>query len=319
MDTDSDTFEFHNTAPEQLALDLLQKCKPRTSKVKQRAIAKKSLEISENCLEAWIMLARNYKLFPQSRNTYLKAIAIAEKIISPDDTESPRFKAYLTLLKQLGSRYHLHRDYDDAAVTFEKALKLDPSDPLSISSELVVCYLDAGRIEAADELIKREPFHSTLAAKVTQAFIMFRQTLPSWTADQMEDLEYELLDQTTWQWMHAQCESLKRHYRAMNHCNSFITFFLLNPNCNTIPLPETITAGQASEALAVAQAHSKFWQHEALPLRLLEEFPWTNPTKSQILDEDKPLLKATIAQLEEHREQIRCAAERDYLGDNELY
>lgn len=319
MDTDSDTFEFHNTAPEQLALDLLQKCTPRTSQVKQRAIAKKALEISENCLDAWILLARNYKLFPQSRKTYLKAISIAEKIVSPKEVSSAIFTSYLTLLKEFGSRCYRYGDYPQAINVFTKALTLDAGDPLNISSELVLCYLYSDQIDAAADLCAQEPYHSTLSAKVSLTYILFRQALPHWTADQLEELEYELLDQTTWQWMHAQCESLKRHFRAINHSNAFLTFFLLNPNCHSISLPESISPGRASEALAVAQAHSDLWQHEALPLRLLEEFPWTNPTKRDILAQDKPLLKTTIAQLEEHREQVRCAAERDYLGDNELY
>lgn len=320
MATDSDTFEFYDAAPEQLALDLLQDCPPRASQVKQRAVAKKALKISENCLEAWLMLARNYKLFPQASKTYRRAIEIAEKMESVKLSGSPQFITNQRLHKELGRRYYQHADYLDAAQAFEKALQLDPADTLCISADLAICYLDSDRLDDAQRLSENEPYHSTLSAKVTQTYLLFRQALPEWSSDQMEQLDYELMaGETTWQWMHAKCESLKRHYRALNHSNPFLTFFLLNPSCRTIPLPETVGAGRASEALEVAQAHHHLWQHQQLPLRLLEEFPWTNPIKREILEEDKPLLKATIAQLEEYREQLRTQAEREYLSDTELY
>lgn len=320
MDTDSNTFAFYNTAPKQLALDLLQGYQPSASKVKQRAVAKKALKISENCLDAWLILARSYKLFPQASKAYLQAIAIAKKMPSASDSASPHFTVNLQLHKGLGECYLRHKDFSLAVKTFELALLLDPSDPLSVSSELAICYLESDRLDDAQILSEGEPYHSTLSAKVTQVYLLFRQALPEWSADQMKELDYALLTgQTTWQWMHGRCESLKRHYRALNHSNPFLTFFLLNPSCGTIPLPEKVTVGRASEALAVAKAHHHLWRKEELPLRLLEEFPWTNPIKREILEEDKPLLKATISQLEEYREQLRTKAERDYLGDNELY
>ena len=81
----------------------------------------------------------------------------------------------------------------------------------------------------------------------------------------------------------------------------------------------TIEKKQASEALHVSKLYHQLWYEQELPIKLLEEFPWTNPSKREIHAEDKELLVQTIRHIEEHRNARRTAAERAHLHDRELY
>lgn len=310
MEQDENTFAFYTTDPLQHACDFLAE-NPNPPVTKSREIAKKALEISDQCLEAWLMLAKSYQKFPQARNTYLEAIKIGKEQ-EPSET-------FLQLYYELGTLYYQNDHLEEAVDTFLELLPLDESDPCNAREILTLCYLYQEDYIKAHAAATHKSYDGKLSSRVAEAFVAFRSELPWWTPDQMDELDGELLGRTVWQWMHEQCNSLKRLFRQINHANPFFAVFMLNPNCESIETPNEITAKHASEALHVAKLYLDLWHNEELPIKLLEEFPWTNPGKSEIVAEDKPLLLETIQQLEKHRDSRRTQAERDYLGQHDLY
>lgn len=310
MDTEAETFEFYTTDPLQHARDFLTDSQ-NSPPEKSRQRAKKALEISNECLEAWLILAQSYQKFPQAKDTYLEAI----KVGHAQQTSLP----YLRLHYELGYLYYRHGHLTDAIETFLELLPLDEQDPCNAREILTLCYLQQEDYIKAHVTSEHSSYDNSLSSRVAQAYIAFRTEMPWWSPEQMDELDQELLGRTTWQWMHEQCNSLKRLYRQINHANPFFAAFMLNPHCQSIETPPSITQKQASEALHVSKLHHALWHDQELPVKLLEEFPWTNPCKSQIGDEDKPLLLQTIQQLEKHRDSLRAAAEKNYLQDQELY
>ncbi|MGJ8673634.1 hypothetical protein [Rubritalea sp.] len=310
METEANTFDFYTTEPLQHARDFITDS-TKSVRTDSRHVAKKALEISNECLEAWLLLAQSYQKFPIARDTYLEAIQIGRK-----QATSPLF---VQLYYGLGLLYYRHNQLDQAIETILELLPLDESDPCNSREILTLCYLHQEDFIKAHACSSHPSYDNSLSSRVAQAYIAFRSEIPWWSPDQMDYLDEELLGRTTWQWMHEQCNSLKRLYRQINHANPFFTAFMLNPNCHGIDTPMTVEMGQASEALHVTKLHHELWHEQELPIKLLEEFPWTNPTKSQITEADKPLLLQTIQQLEKHREAVRSAAERDYLQDRDLY
>lgn len=310
METEPNTFDFYTTDPLQHARDFLTDSKKSPHR-DTRLVAKKALEISSQCLEAWLLLAQSYQKYPQARDTYLKGIQLA------------REQAPGTLLQQLlyglGTLYYRQNLYDQAIETFLELLPLDESDPFTAREILTLCYLHQEDFIKAHATAAHPSYDGSLSSRVAQAYIAFRSEIPWWTPDQMDQLDDELLGRTVWQWMHEQCNSLKRLYRQINHANPFFAAFMLNPNCLSIDTPEAIEEQHASEALHVTKLHHDLWHEQELPVQLLEEFPWTNPTKSQIIAADKPLLLKTIQQLEKHRDAVRSSAEKNYLQDQDLY
>ncbi|MFC5049455.1 tetratricopeptide repeat protein [Rubritalea spongiae] len=310
MESDPNTFDFYTTDPVQHAYSFI------TDSLKYphadtRQIAKKALEISNKCLEAWLLLAQSYQKFPQARTTYLKGIEVARE----QDTTS----TLLQLLYGLGELYYRHGHPESAIETILELLPLDESDPCNAREILTLSYLQQEDFIKAHACATHSSYDDSLSSRVAQAYIAFRTEIPWWTPDQMDQLDDELLGRTTWQWMHEQCNSLKRLYRQINHANPFFAAFMLNPHAQSIETPTTIESKHASEALHVTKLHHDLWHNQELPIKLLEEFPWTNPTKSQIKAADKPILLETIQQLEKHRDAQRSAAEKDYLQNRDLY
>lgn len=328
MTASNDTFEFFDSDPLVRAHDLLQELKPKYGRLKKRAIARKALDISENCLEAWLLLIKTYSQFPQARETATQAIAIGQKLYSaPFDAQqgdepvalNSDQLSLLEIYKLLGELHFQQEEYTEAIECFLAGLKMDPSDPVEIKAALCLTYLHANKHEEATALTQDESFEKSLASRVAQAYLHFLSELPEWTPDQMDEIHDLLFGRTLWQWMHERSNSMKRHFRAINHANPFFAAFMLNPSCSKIKAPDQQIARHASEALHVAKSHQSLWMDEELPMKLLEEYPWENPSKRDIIDGDKPLLRATIKQLEEHREKLRNSAERDYLGDQNLF
>jgi len=333
---EKDTFEFYDTDPLIRAQDLLQEWKPKFSKLKQRGIARRAIDISHNCLSAWLILTQTYSRFPQSREKALNAINIGKtilpcpldlsvetgegegKVITTRELDSQE-RSFLSLIQHLAKLYFKSKDYASAVEIFNLGLSYSDEDPLNLRAELCATLLFDQQYEEAQKLAHNPHFEKSLASRVAQAYLHFKTELADWTPDQMDEIHDQLCGRTLWQWMHEQSSGMKRHIRAINHANPFFAAFMLNPQCGKIKLPLELTARHASDALAVAQVHHELWADEELPLKLLEEFPWENPTKKEILSEDKPLLLATIKQLEKHRDTLRHQAEKDHLGDHHYY
>jgi tetratricopeptide (TPR) repeat protein len=310
MANKEDTFEFYTTDPLEHSRSYLDE-KKNAPASQTRQVAKTALEICDKNLDAWLLLAKTYQKFPQTRDTYLEAISLG--------AEQKDSASYKQLLYELGTLYYHHDELEKAIDTFLELLPLDESDPCNAREILTLCYLYQEDYLKAHAAASHKSYDGSLSSHVAQAFIAFRSEIPWWTPDQMDDIDSELLGRTLWQWMHEQCNSLKRLYRQINHANPFFTAFMLAPRPSEIASESDILEKHASEALHVAQLHHDLWHDQELPIKLLEEFPWTNPGKSEIIAEDKPLLLEAIKQLEAHREQVRTAAERDHLGQNDLF
>ena len=310
MTSSNDTFEFFDSDPLVRARDLLQESRPKDSRLKQRSIARRALDISENCIEAWLLLTQSYSQFPQGAETARQGIAIGGQLFPTPFSETsaegaePLSKDQLCLLelhKLLGKRYFQQEEYVEAIATFQNGLALAPLDPVAIKAELCLTYLHANKHNEARVLTQEDGFEQSLASRVAQAYLNFITELPEWTPDQMDEIDDLLFGRTLWQWMHERSNSMKRYYRAINHSNPFFAAFMLNPSCAEIEVPDPQLSRHASEALYVAIGHQSLWFDEELPIKLLEEYPWENPSKRDIVDQDKPLLRATIKQLEAHR------------------
>lgn len=333
MEKENNTFEFYDTDPLIRAQDLLQEWKPKLSKLKQRVVARRAIDLSHNCLSAWLILTRSYSRFPQSREKALNAISIGKAILpcpfelavetGEGDERVVTTRAldvqehsFLSIIKLIAKLYFKTKDYDSAIAVLNLGLSYAEHDPLHLRADICATLLFDQQFEEAQVLANTPHFEKSLASRVAQAYLHFKTELPDWTPDQMDEIDEQLCGRTLWQWAHEQSNSMKRHFRAINHANPFFAAFMLNPQCNTIKLPLELTTRHASEALAVAQVHQELWVDEELPLKLLEEFPWENPTKKEIIAEDKPLLLATIKQLEIHRDSLRQKAEKDHLEDH---
>jgi hypothetical protein len=141
------------------ARDLLQRELDRGADLEDAARA--ALRVSEECAEAWLLLADAARSPDEARSRVRRAVAVATAALGSarlaDErgrlADTPDGVAYLHALAALARAQVAEERGPQAVSTLEHVLAADPRDPVAVRGDLLLLLLATGRDDEADELV----------------------------------------------------------------------------------------------------------------------------------------------------------------------
>jgi tetratricopeptide (TPR) repeat protein len=135
-------------------------CTPET----ERRYAKKALEISKDCMEAWERLAWSYRSPEKIESTILEGLAHGRKLhadlIATVGEEHGLWgyheaRPFMRLLENLADFYHQDGTVEKVIKVYEEMISLNPGDNQGVRGVLLHRYLCLQRLSEAENLLKR--------------------------------------------------------------------------------------------------------------------------------------------------------------------
>ena len=127
-------------------------------------MAKEAISISEDCADAWLLLANEHASTADERITYIrKALAAAERALGPEAFEEYRgafwgfheTRPYMRAREMLAELLATSGKKEEAVRHWEEMLELNPNDNQGIRMRLLLVYLESGAREKAAALFER--------------------------------------------------------------------------------------------------------------------------------------------------------------------
>ncbi len=217
------------------------------------ALARKALDVSPDCADAYVILAKAAKRVEDEIDLYRQGVAAGERALSPRAFEEdagyfwglletrPYMRARLGLAVaqwQLGER-------EETIAHFRELLRLNPNDNQGVRELLLASLLVMGRDQEAQELLDRPEYEDSAMASWAygRVLVTFRQEGASERARQLLSQALEL--------------------------NAHIPSYLLGRKPMPKRSPDHIGFGDESEAVAYAEEFLPSWQATPGVLRWL--------------------------------------------------
>jgi len=239
--------------PLEQAQDLMYEAWEASGSRRRVKLARQALEISEDCADAYVLLAESAGRLKEARDLYEKGVKAGERALGPEAFEEnvgyfwgvtetrPYMRARLGLARclwSLGEREEAIEHYTDM-------LRLNPGDNQGIRYILVNCLLEEGDDEALGELLKQYEEDIAAAWLYGRALWTFRQEGASKKANACLK------------------EAMKR--------NRFVPSYLLGKKRLPVRLPGYVGLGDETEAMAYAVEAIKVWNETEGALEWLTE------------------------------------------------
>lgn len=127
--------------------------------------ARAALRVSEECAEAWLLLADAARTAEEARTRVRRAVAVATAALGSSRlvaergrlADSPDGVAYLHALAALARSQAAEERGPQAVQTLQHVLAADPRDPLAVRGDLLLLLLATGRDDEAEELVAAYP------------------------------------------------------------------------------------------------------------------------------------------------------------------
>ena len=148
------------------ARDILNRVSDDARGVTGRSYAKKALKVTEDCMEAWDMLAWSYQSFRKIEENLLKGIAHGRRLhanlISMIDGEHGLWghhecRPFMRLFESLAELYSLEGMGEKEMEILEQMIALNPGDNQGVRGCLLNKYLQMNRLDDAEILLARYP------------------------------------------------------------------------------------------------------------------------------------------------------------------
>jgi tetratricopeptide (TPR) repeat protein len=177
---------IHDDSPPtdlEAAQDLMWDAWDTTDRKKRIAMARRALEISPDCADAYVMLAEDTaRNHAEALELYQKGIAAGERALGPKTFEEQKghFWGILETRPYMRARNGLAECLREMGRTaeaidhFQELLRLNPNDNQGNRDLLAACYLEAGRDSDAWDLLNRYPEGITASWTYTAALVQFR-------------------------------------------------------------------------------------------------------------------------------------------------
>jgi tetratricopeptide (TPR) repeat protein len=212
-------------------------------------LARKALEISPDCADAYVLLAEESAKSPQeARDLYWQGVQAGERAIGPDNFEeyTGHFWGILETRPYMRARAGLAQvlwflgDKKQATQHVSEMLRLNPGDNQGLRYVLVNWLLDTHNTTDLKSLFKQYPEDGMATWLYSQALLAFREEGPSKNAS-------TLLQQ------------------ALDH-NPFVPQFLLGDKKLPKRLPALIGFGDENEAVEYAVGALLIWHQDSSAL-----------------------------------------------------
>ncbi len=206
------------------------------------ALARRALEISEDCADAWVLLAtEEAKTLKQALEYARKGVAAGERALGKEyfEWEGASFwldvdtRPYMRALMTLADLLWAAGERDEAIDVYQKMLRLNPDDNQGVRHTLAYLFAEADRDDAFEELLEKYGEDPMAAIRYAKALWLFRKSGAGPEAD--EALE----------------EAMKR--------NPFVPQYLLGRRKMPVRIPDYHGYGDRDEAVAYVTSALKGW------------------------------------------------------------
>jgi tetratricopeptide (TPR) repeat protein len=242
-----------DATPLEQAQELFYKALDAPSRGMRVKMARQALAISEDCADAWILLAEDAANTRTEREDYLnKALAAAERVLGPEIFNEhgsyfwgvPETRPYMRAREALAALLAERGRMDEALAHWEAMLELNPNDNQGVRMLLLRQYLKKSDKQKTTELFERFP--DDASCEMVYGRVLF-----------------ELLGENE----KAARKALRRALKINPHVPLFL--FGLRP----LPrrLPDVVTWGGEDEAGAYAAEFGDLWLKTPGALKLLKE------------------------------------------------
>ena len=127
--------------------------------------ARAALRVSEECAEAWLLLADVARTPEEARSRVRRAVAVATAALGSARlaaergrlADTPDGVAYLHALAALARAQSAEERGPQAVQTLQHVLAADPRDPVAVRGDLLLLLLATGRDDEAEELVAAYP------------------------------------------------------------------------------------------------------------------------------------------------------------------
>lgn len=207
-------------------------------------LARKALTISEDCADAYVLLAEETaKDVEQARDLFAQGVAAGERALGDNAFEEDvghfwglmETRPYMRARAGLaGTLWHMG-EHRAAIEHYQDMLRLNPDDNQGIRYLLAQCLLEVGDDDALETLLDQYPDDASATWMYTRALLTFRQSGASEEAT-------------------AQLEE------AISY-NAFVPAYLLGQKPMPKQLPMFVGFGDENEAVAYAAEVKPTWSH----------------------------------------------------------
>ncbi|MHB1628411.1 MAG: hypothetical protein ACYCVB_08550 [Bacilli bacterium] len=224
------------------AVAVLQTATGEHTQEERVAIARKALEVSPECVEAWLLLAGNdAEHLDDARNYLQEAVNAGDRLFAGKREEwmgkfweISRTRPYMQARSALGQVLWELKRYDEAVDVLEETLRLNRGDQQGIRHILLKALLDTSRYEDAAALTdayEQEQSTLMLYGKLLTAFMIQGDSLMARSA-----------------------------FLAARRHNPFVLDYLLHLRTMPQKLPKQSDTGQESEAIRYCAAFGDAWE-----------------------------------------------------------
>lgn len=155
-----------------------------TNRMKRIALARKALEISNDCADAYVLLAQEEaSTIDAARTCYEHAVAAGERALGKKAFKEDvghfwgilETRGYMRARMGLGQALREMGDLDGAIGHFADMLRLNPNDNQGVRDLLATCYLEADRREELQLLLDQYEDSATAMWAYTRVLLEFRR------------------------------------------------------------------------------------------------------------------------------------------------
>jgi tetratricopeptide (TPR) repeat protein len=203
-------------------------------------LARRALEISPDCADAYVLLAEAATERPAARDLYARGVAAGERALGPTafTEDAGHFWSMITTRPYMRARFGLARSLQalgerDAAVDhYRELLRLNPGDNQGVRYSLLAVLLEAGRDAEAEALLEQFHDEGTAAWAYAWALHAFRRGGDAAPAN----------------------ERLRRAVRANRHAPGY----LLGKQAGA--MPDAYALGSHDEAVVIEDMLGDLWR-----------------------------------------------------------
>lgn len=208
---------------------------------KRLDLARQALEISPDCVDAYVLLAEATKDPHEARHLYEEGMKAGERALGPEFFEEHvgRFWGIIESRPYMRAREGLadvlwHLDEREAAIDHrQELLRLNPNDNQGGRHVLATWLMAAGDVGALDGLLKRYPEEGVASYEYTRALLLYRRYGAGKRAE----------------------KALARALEA----NPFVPLYFLGAKKMPRRLPEYVGIGDEDEAVAYVAEAAEVW------------------------------------------------------------
>jgi len=245
--------------------------------ITERRYAKKSLEISKDCMEAWETLARSYESPEKIESTLLEGIAHGRKLHADliaelgGDLGLWGFHAarpFMRLFESLAHFYNQSGTVKQVVGVYEEMITLNPGDNQGIRGILLHHYLFLKRLSKAENLLEKFPDDIDLGIVYGRVLLELLKALS--TGYDLEALAKK--NRLSSSDFGPPFTEAKARLKEALKINPYVPLLLRHPTSLYLDSPTSYQFGSPDQALIFIKEHGVEWLSSAIGFFFLEAF-----------------------------------------------